>query len=610
MHRFVALVWDTREKDLRRRAELISARLQNCLPLWSYAFKCHGLHVLHSDGYLTAPSHYPLNPGFGVVLGTLFEDQRVNHSAANTVATIGETAARRIADSCGRTLISEYWGRYVAFVRPENEATTYIIRDPSGQFGCYTWILDGIRLYFSRLQDLVEAKILSTSVNWDYLAAQFLKVELTNGKTAFQNVQEILAGECYAQRGRDIHRSFYWDPRALCHSNVINDFRRASEEIRTTAQYCIGMWTRIHPRITHELSGGQDSAMVLACIVRSATQPHVTCLNYYTDDSNGDERVYARAAAKMAGCKLIEIRMDSEVPLQTLLPSLELTAKPDWALLGQSMRTLAAHVIEENGSSAFTSGQGGDHLFFNDASPSIAADYLWLNRMDRRSLSIGLASAHLSRKSFWHVAKLAILQGLLRIEAREALKHVPPSFLDANAILSLTADALAHPWESRDTNAPPAKSRQIASLAKLLHRFPAVNQCGKALVLHPLMSQPLMEVCLRTPTFILTNYARATRAAARAAFNGGVPPAILNREDKGTTSNHFARMYANNFRFIRELVLDGHLSKASFIDRNRLNAFLTISRFENTANTFPLLQLIATEAWLTGAMRCSEQRLA
>jgi asparagine synthase (glutamine-hydrolysing) len=116
----------------------------------------------------------------------------------------------------------------------------------------------------------------------------------------------------------------------------------------------------------------------------------------------------------------------------------------------------------------------------------------------------------------------------------------------------------------------------------------------------PLMSQPLLELCLAIPTYVLTHGGRG-RALARQAFAHQIPPQIASRRSKGGTANYIANVLQRNLRFAREMLLDGLLASRGLLDKRRVEASLAGSLASKAGYVTEIHACIATEAWLRRA---------
>ena len=83
----------------------------------------------------------------------------------------------------------------------------------------------------------------------------------------------------------------------------------------------------------------------------------------------------------------------------------------------------------------------------------------------------------------------------------------------------------------------------------------------------PLFSQPLIELVMRIPTWLLT-LGGWDRALARRAFQHDVPRRILTRRTKGGQEEHAKAIFVRDLDFARDLLLDGRLVQERMLDRD------------------------------------------
>jgi asparagine synthase (glutamine-hydrolysing) len=89
-----------------------------------------------------------------------------------------------------------------------------------------------------------------------------------------------------------------------------------------------------------------------------------------------------------------------------------------------------------------------------------------------------------------------------------------------------------------------------------------------------LFSQPLIELCLRIPSYVWISGGR-DRSLARDAFARDLPAVIVRRTQKGAIDRHNRKLMDRNEAFLREMLLDGLLVKEGLLDRSRLERLLS-----------------------------------
>lgn len=584
MERYITLLWPAFKEPPPAPFNAINTMTEGAASEWRVVGRADGM-IAAAKGPLQS---YPLN-GAGIIFGRLFQDMRA--AALDNAAMPG---------AGGKYLIDHCWGRYIAFLRDESGTAWGVLRHPGNGPACYVMEIDGALLCFSHPEDALQIVGQRLTPDWPYLRDSLLDVELVDGRTGVYEIQEILTGEFWQVTSGGVSRQSLWRPARFCRDEAVFDPKDAQDRLKASTHECLGAWASQYGSILHTLSGGLDSAIVLGCLVEAADPSKITCLNYFTTHEDGDERAFARAAARHFACPLIECAIpESERVYETILNDLPLTAKPDTHIFARPLDILLGEEAQRLQAEVFLSGEGGDHLFFNMARDLTAVDHAFDHGVTRELPSVVFETAQRCGVSVWQVLARALRHGVLIRNNSFALPERAKShpFVTLEAVMDAGALSRAHPWMADLDGVAPGKILQIYYLAKVLHRFPAFGRCTVADVVHPLLSQPLIETCLRIPTYILSRYGM-DRGLARMAFQDVIPPSILHRRTKGSTGNHIARMLASGLPHFRPLLLDGLLAQQPFIDRGRLEAILTPDALENRTLLWPLLRAIATEAWL------------
>lgn len=238
-------------------------------------------------------------------------------------------------------------------------------------------------------------------------------------------------------------------------------------------------------------------------------------------------------------------------------------------------------------------GQGGDALFMQGRSAAIAVDarHLGVRRKARIELTYDLA--RWGRCSIWSVASQASqIRGL-------GLRR-PASFVARE--LACSTPTIRHPWLTDLDQVPPAKRHQIYGLAAALLFHGECRRSRVADLIHPLLSQPVIELCLGIPTFDLTG-GRRDRALARETFAKRLPSGIVMRRSKGDLTAYYGRMLGRSLPTLRPWLLDGLLASRSLLDLDVLSEILTEDHLIWQGDYPDLMELIALEAWARGWSR-------
>lgn len=598
---YMAWVWNAANPAVTARARAMTQRFIACSPGWRLELEANGLIVsrlLEADsGYMQL---YPLANDAGLILGKLFERRDAEGAAVTrTPPAIVFDARRteRLLQSAGRTLLTDYWGQYVAFLQASDSHRAWIIRDPSGGVPCQHVVIQGVDVYFVRLEDVERLEPLRGSINTHYLLGRLAYNSICVRETGLTDVQTVLPGECIEHVENRRSSQFYWNPLEIARSNVIDDPIEAARELRHTVRACVQSWASCFDGILHLLSGGLDSSIVLSCLADVPGQPRVLCLNEYSEGRDADERSFARRAAAQGGFELVEKARNGAVSLEPLrafprspypFPLPNADAAREQADLAQ-LRELQA---------AFA-GLGGDELFLRFNPMPRAVDLAFGRRWSSDFFPLTLTDAAERGISVWRVLRAAVRYGVRRkpvhisdfgqLQARTLLA---PQVVD-NARHDRT---LWHPLYRERADLAPGKTIHAYSLTACTARghTPGHPEHAPVTVL-PLISQPLMELSLRIPTYVL-NAGGADRSLARAAFADDLPQEIRGRTRKGHIQQFVQDMVTRNMPLIREVLIDGFLVREGFVNETALRRTLA-NKALLEHSLIEVFELLNVEAW-------------
>jgi asparagine synthase (glutamine-hydrolysing) len=173
-----------------------------------------------------------------------------------------------------------------------------------------------------------------------------------------------------------------------------------------------------------------------------------------------------------------------------------------------------------------------------------------------------------------------------------------PTFVRPEAFEALCdAEALVHPWFRDTQDVPLGKLWHILLLSAPADFQRAVAENDDPEPVEPLRSQPLMELCLRIPTYVMTRGA-GDRLLVRRAFERELPALVVRRVSKGFVDEGFQAVVHHNIQFVRELLLEGKLVNEKILDRRKLEQCLSDGFLRGGPAQSELFAHICTEAWL------------
>jgi asparagine synthase (glutamine-hydrolysing) len=599
MYHYVACLWNPRDHTACATVANWSARLARPESNWGCPLSTDGLLVYEQTPRESALRIYVLPDGFGVVLGRLFPTNvdAVHH---NWTPSIDAAEAARIVESGGREFTQSYWGNYVGFFRDGSKARTFMVRDCSGRIPCYRLTHNGVHIIFSDIADLDCLKLPKIPVNLRYLAAFVSYTELQIRDCGLSGVTEVLAGECFELIGDSISQFSVWNPLDIYNRATIDDYDFAMSELRHRTQCCIDAWAGAYTSIVHRLSGGLDSAIVLGTMKKSPVSPRITCLNVYGSNPLEDERRYARLAAECAGVRLMEQNRDEPAwAFDSNLLALPKVPKPSLPplFIAQDIQQTNRLALEVN-ADVVSTGQGGDHLFLETRNLHSAADYLANHGVQFGAISAIVDAAHLSRTPYIWAARDA--WRLARSKRRWMPESTPgrkAAFVNQEALPMAISEYIAHPWTMNSEKLPKGKQWQLFYLAEVLNRHRPLPRAEFAYEQHPLLSQPLVELCLQIPTYVLLKGGQS-RALAREAFRDRVPLAILKRQEKGDSTFTVTDMFRRSEAYLTELLMDGILVRERIIVRDQIERYLVHRECLRPEHCVSIIACIAAELWV------------
>jgi asparagine synthase (glutamine-hydrolysing) len=598
MFRYVAFVWNDQDAAAREAARTLLQRHGASGEEWCVALRGSGAEVRYAGGGIdSSAAAYILVEGGGVVLGNLFARSQEGVSTA-APRDLGPDDSRAMLDSNGRHLIESFWGRYVAFLHDAPARATWVVRDPSGGLPCYLVRCRGVDIYFSWIDDIAALLDAPLGVNWPYLIAGVTFLREHSHGTALREVSQVLAGECVETRAGVSKRFFYWDPLQIANTEVIEDLGAAVAALRQCVRDAVHAWASCYGHILLSLSGGLDSSIVLACLMDAPSRPRVTCFHYYPLGADLDERAFARAAAAKAGLELIERSRDSCYSLQPLLTIHRAPEPTNYPYFLEHSR-LDAELAAEHGAAAVVIGYGGDQLFYQERAEWAPGDLLHRRGPRPAVLRVALDAARMDQISVWRVLRQAAAGyfGHQRWSVLQEAGRMRPLLVPAVIEDARRSAAFLHPLLRHPRGAPSGKLWHAHQISQPFDFYDPLGREGDAERISPLFSQPVMELCLRIPTYVLTHDGW-DRAVARRAFYHDLPPPIRNRRNKGGIEAHLRSTLEHNRGFLRDLLLDGALVREGVVDRARLAEVLSGRASRIAAGSGELLEYAGIEAWL------------
>jgi len=191
--------------------------------------------------------------------------------------------------------------------------------------------------------------------------SQFLHTHCTHGETTmFTEIRRVPPGEVFEVDGElRLHRRRYWTPRLLQTRNL--GFEEARHEFDGLFEQVMREHVRSDVPYGLFLSGGNDSAILLAQLSRLQTQPVRTFSIGYQDAGMKDELADAEYIAKVFGSRHTSVRLDRRTVFRRIAHSV--WAADDLMRDYASLPTSALSEAAGRELKVVFSGEGGDEVF-------------------------------------------------------------------------------------------------------------------------------------------------------------------------------------------------------------------------------------------------------
>ncbi len=576
MYRYVALAWDADDAEACGEADRASAELSSQWTGARRALDDHGLRVFVSSE--AADSWQTLvQSRQGVIVGRVFRSGRESEESTPTTQ---EWA--RIGTTQGRSLLESWWGRYVAIFHTGLPGGISILRDPSSGLPCSICRHRTVWVIFSDIA--VCKRLVPLSVDWQHVGEFLRGGNALSPQTGLANVTEVQAGERVTLTRNGMQRSTPWDPLESAINDPVERPGEAVAALRETVDRCVSAWASLHPSIVHMLSGGLDSSIVLSCLSRAPSRPHVTCLHVVSSAKHESERHYARMAAAHMRCELRELTIEScAANLSELMPRVRPGVRPLSTIYEALTSESCANLAAEMSSTAITSGAAGDSLFLQPAAEFAVPDYVCRHGLRADVWRVACNAARVSGQALWPV--------LWRAISKRALRRNLEHFFDIPHVSGSST-------KNRDSRVPPGLAVHLSGMSASVPFYGAFEQSASEPDRCPvLLSQPVMELCLRIPSHVWIS-GGCDRSLLRQAFASHLPGAIVRRTAKGAANDCYRDVLDLNAEFVRRELLGGRLAAEGWIDPRWITSQLAATSLRGLEYERILHRYLCAEFWL------------
>lgn len=484
------------------------------------------------------------------------------------------------------------WGSWLSFA-VSSPGHMQVVRAPLTGLPLY-WTRgpDGL-LLFSHLALALDAG-LRPQLDLEFLRHQLGFQNLRTDRTGIAGVHELLPGTHLSSAGDDVRLDCDWSPWAFAAEPRAR--ASAAREVENIVDACVASWAATRSPICVELSGGLDSSIVAASL--AAADADLSGVNVATTSPDGDERRYARAVARRLDMDLTETLYSAQDCDLTQPPAFLSMRPASYAVLDGIDAALGAATGGAGGGAgsgaggaSLFSGIGGDNIFALTRSVAPVLDAFRAHGPGTTTLGALGDLACVGQVSLWRALRLSIRQWRRGTEARWPRDD---SYLAPGVLLR---DPFPHPWDEGAAGVPYGKRVQIQAIRRIMDFLDRPARWYDRDVVAPLLSQPLVELCLSIPSWEWIAGGH-DRAVARAAFADRLPPEVVWRRNKGRLETMCAQLYLAQRDALAELLLEGRMAREGLLDRDRIEAYLARDGIEGDYDYFRLLEFVDLERWI------------
>lgn len=520
-------------------------------------------------------------PGGTVLLGDLYDrDGRPVVNAACFPYLSTQRALRQ-------HLLDNYWGEYLLIqpIDEDNDGVSFM-RDPSGGVACAHAPKGGFVTSDPSIAS--HLGLYREKIDWEFVSHCLIYPYMKISCTGFADIRELLPGCVLTAANKTTRVDLAWSPWSfVAPAERQCDPTAAAQTIRNVTTSVVRAMAETDGSLLLELSGGLDSSIIGVSL--ASARARIAACNAISPLPGADERQYAKQLADQLGIELLERLLGFEesgiefpLPRNSLRPAVSLLAR-------MAARTMD-DVAELRHVNSVYSGGGGDAIFCYLHSAAPAADAF----LSRNLSACGQTIINLSKLHGCTVAKAA------RLTLRKLRLGPKPACKPDYALLAQnhTAPSLEqHPWFTVPAGALPGDRERIFDLAGNQLFADVMLRADHRRVRMPLLSQPVMEACLRVPSWLWISGGR-DRAVARSAFSDQLPADILNRRSKGNFMSYTSAIYRRNKEAIRQFLLDGQLHSRGLLDADKLNLFLDSPLTARDQSFMRVFDLCMIENWI------------
>lgn len=470
--------------------------------------------------------------------------------------------------------LKEITGEFAFALWDRTEQRLFAGRDKVGVKPFHYMWKDETFYFSSEIKPLLSLSETAPAFN-DEMAVSFLAFrqfrDEDHAKTFFQNISKLPPAHFLViEKGQlTVERYFSWDLSGKSEFKTQTDY---VEAFRSIFKQAVSARLRSNNPVTVLLSGGHDSSAIVsqaAEIVRASKGAHagLESLNYFSDDPQMDERVYAQQAADAAGVPLRSFfakTNDFESGLDQFLHQVELP------MVNTSRNTEPMEFLNKLGRQVVLSGEGGDQVMDEFGFGTDLLSRLRVSEFLKKSKSF--ASEYSDKPSdFRRESVRPLLPNFMVRIYRKLTKNLPPSWISREILKTvdlnkkISRPETAEKFQSYVQAATFTEVTKPYSVMKLELDEKAYAAHGLE-IRYPFLDSRIIQFVLSLPREMRASGTR--KAILKEAMKGLVPQTLLERKTK---ANHTSET---------DRAIDAFAQKAPFRVSGLLGRYVSIENAE------------------------------
>ncbi|WP_010301747.1 asparagine synthase-related protein [Candidatus Odyssella thessalonicensis] len=499
-------------------------------------------------------------------------------------------------------LLKDAWGKYVYLHNNKKTSQIEIVVDSTGQLPFFYYPFpDGSLLFSSSIEIIYKVLAQTPEYNWEYLCAYLIHGNSSSIQTPFKNIFELPPACCLTISKNERKIIPFWNP-----LNSYQEEKKQSPDVVNILQDTLKPWIEPYKNVCVSLSGGLDSSSILYCLKDLVREDqNLTALNYFHSQiKSSNELFYARKVAHNVGVDLIEVDASESLPFDP--PRNKLPIKPNKPLPGMVSLRWSERTFEQlsyQGSFAFISGHGSDHIFMCPPTKRTVADYFFEKGLKGFKTKLEDV-ANFYRDPLFMIFKESMKAGTSYLfgtrEEKRSYQHTLknlPNWI-THDVLERPTNHFAHPiYEVLPKRVLPGKYDQINFLYDGIASIQIELNKHADPTYYPFLYQPLVEHALSYPTYALFEKGH-DRYPLRRAIGERFNTETIWRRDKSQTTGIFQLGIRNNLKNILELCLEGEFAKQGLIHKQSLYKTILLIGSGDIKNMWPFIYLASSELFL------------